>query len=140
MGGSEFTTKGENGGAPPHVQNTEPPTSVGCNSHQKIKPSPFPSCLIRPSFNPRLHIGQKLSLIFFRQILPKTFACGAYFETVEKVLLELNPLIQNNTQQNYLSELLIPPVLPSYQKCLPSLILLCRPHQAGTAFPLPPNL
>ena len=62
-------------GLPPHVQSIGPLTSVGCQHQQKIKSSPFPSCLICPSFNRRLYIGQKVSSIPFRNFT-KNFACG----------------------------------------------------------------
>ena len=65
-------------------------------------------------------MGQKVSLIAFRQFLTKTLppACIQLhnYDLFEKAWLKLNPLLPNKVQQDYLPESYTR-YLPSYQKC-----------------------
>ena len=80
------------------------------NRHQEFPLSPS-----NPSFDRRPHICKNK---YLQQFLGSNFACRTHFQLLSwKGLLEWNPLIQNNVQQNHLLELypfsLYP---PSYQK------------------------
>ena len=92
--------------------------------------SRFSSCLT-PSL-PWLQITywRKVSLKAFRQILPKMLSLVNIFSfiitTCLKSSLQLNPLIQNSVQQNYLPEFY--PMYPHFIK------------NVWTALPLPSNL
>ena len=53
--------------------------------------------------------------------------------------MELNLLVQNSVQQNYLTELYT--LYPTfYQECINSFHLACSPYHIWTSLPLPPNL
>ena len=76
MGRLGYHTKGGimgAGGVYLQDQTSELSPSVGYHSHQKIEPP----C---PYLNHRSHIGKKAYLMAFRQILPKIFAWGIYFQ------------------------------------------------------------
>ena len=78
MGRLGYHTKGGimgggGGGVNLQDQKSELSPSVGYHFHQKIEPT----C---PYFNHRSHIGKKAYLMAFRQILPKIFAWGIYFQ------------------------------------------------------------
>ena len=89
----------------PYAQNFESVPSVrsvGSYPQPKIESSSFPSVSLRPSIDHRPHVGKKLSLIAFRQIIPKISNWSLVWR---KTYLEWNPLVQNTVQQDYLPEL-----------------------------------
>ena len=67
-GESRFPTKGTTGGLSSHVQNFELPCWIPTRT-KRLSPASFLHISQCPSLDRRPHIGQKLSLIAFRQIL-----------------------------------------------------------------------
>ena len=78
-----------------------------------ISPPPKTWVSLSPDYQPHIE-KKKVSLIVFRQILSKILPEACIFSNTimiySKILLELNPLIQNSVQQDYLPEL--HPIIP----------------------------
>ena len=89
------------------------------------------------------HILEKVSLIALIQILLKILSVVHILSfkiiLIWKSSLELNLLVQNSVQQNYVPDLY--PCIPQFtKKCITSFHLACCPYHVWTALPLSPNL
>ena len=93
------------------------------------------------SWSQIIYWEKKVSLLAFRQILPKikNFTCGVHFQLqnwlIWESLMKLSLLIQNSVQQDYLPELY--PGISLLTKMSPPLMLLCCTHQVWTVHPFP---
>ena len=111
--------------------------------HQKFESSPFPSCLTSSLPWLQITFWKKVSLITFRQILPKSLSVVHIFNFIITNYLKKFPGIKSLSTKQCSAELspwFISYVSPFYKKRITSFHLPCCPYHVWTVLPLPPNL
>ena len=111
--------------------------------YRKKKSSPFPSCLTPSLLWLQTKCWKKVSLIVFRQILPKVFPVVHIFSFIITTYLKKFAGIKFFSTKQCPAESfpwIIPHISPFYQRCIISFHLACCRYHILTALPLPPNL
>ena len=117
--------------------------SIGCHSPRKnwILPLSFIPYPISPVM--QIIYWKKVSLIAFRQILPKILSVLYIFSFIIRTYLKKFTGIKSLSTKQCPAELspwIISHVSPFYQKCITSFYLACDHYHVWTALPFPRNL